>query len=91
MNEPLNIVIIAEISDSSAIEEVFYQSLSGRVVVSKYPEEKGTNVPILPVGYNSAMTMVQSKINQARLLHAYENNAVIVCTTTFISEVYPQR
>lgn len=91
MDGSLNIVIIADLSDSSVIEEVFYQSLSGKVVVSKYPEKKSINVPILPVGYNSAMTAVQSKIKQARLLPDYQNNAVIVCTTTFMSEVYPQR
>lgn len=91
MNDPLYIVIVAETSDSSAIEEVFYQSLSGQIVISKYPEEKDINMPSLPIGYNSAMIVIQSKINQARLLHDYENNAVIICTTTFISEVYPQR
>ena len=91
MNDPLKIIITSGASDSLAIEEAFYQPLCGQVVISKCSEVKNLNMPILPVGTKSALLVTQAKINETRLLHDYENNAIIVSTTTFISEVHPQR
>lgn len=88
MTGPLNILVIAKTEDAATLKESFHKSLRGRVIITNCTEEK---MPVLPVGHNSALQVVQSKVKQARERNNYDPSMIMVSSANFIAEIYPQR